>query len=313
MKLRAIGTLAAVGIALSSLLADTASAAPYTPLARFGDDDKKPKKQPEKEKPTDKKAAAAAPGKKKAEEQATAAGEMKKRIGLAPKGMRFGLSLESVAKLYDKLFEAEFVPLYKKAEPGTQMQTLDSELAEKKALLRRNKVEFGRLPTGVDNGPLKGEYSYKNGEMMSRVTLKNGTERYLFFFNDKLWKLYDEHKLRKGGPLGESFKDAVKILTKRFGIAPVISEPDYAKGKNFEEAWWKDSGTIIRAVNREPVLAMVYVDRAVQESIGTYRKNKAEDPHQMDKDVAAVTRKPEPPPDDKTKKDAAAKDKKKKK
>jgi hypothetical protein len=301
MKLRVFGTLVAAGLAVSAFVTEPADAAPQSLLARFGEpSDKKPaKKEAKASKEKDKE-------KEKKKDEPGGPGEMKKRIGLAPKGMRWGLSLENIAKLYDKQFEDEFTPLYKKAQPGQEMQMLDAELAEKKGLLRRSKVEFGRLPTGVDQGPLKGEYSYNNGETMARVTLKNGTERYVFFFADKLWKIYDEHKQRAGGPLGTTHKEAVQILTKRFGLPPVMVEPDYKVGRNFQEAQWKDATTIIRAINREPVLAMVYVDRNVQNNIATYRKHKAEDSSALDKDVVAVTKK-EPPPDEKK---SADKDKK---
>jgi hypothetical protein len=298
MKLRVFGTLVAAGLAASAFLTEPADAAPQGLFARFGEPaEKKPAKKDAK--------ASKEKEKEKEKEKPGGPGEMKKRIGLAPKGMRWGLSLEAIAKLYDKQFEDEFTPLYKKAQPGQEMQMLDAELAEKKGLLRRGKIEFGRLPTGVDQGPLKGEYSYNNGESMSRVTLKNGTERYVFFFADKLWKIYDEHKQRAGGPLGTTHKEAVEILTKRFGTPPLKLEPDYKAGRNFEEAQWKDATTVIRAINREPVLAMVYVDRNVQQNLSTYRKHKGEDPSALDKDVVAVTRK-EPPPDEKK----AEKDKK---
>ncbi len=303
MKLRVFGTLVAAGIVTSALLIEPADAAPQGFFARFGEPsekkpakkDAKPSKEKEKDKDKDKKDEAGGPG------------EIKKRIALAPKGMRWQLSLEGVAKLYDKQFDEEFTPLYKKAQPGQEMQMLDAELAEKKALLRRNKLEFGKLPTGVDQGPLKGEYSYNNGESMSKVTLKSGTQRFVFFFSDKLWKIYDEHKLRAGGPLGANFKEAVEILTKRFGLPPVKVEPDYKVGRNFEEAQWKDGQTVIRALNREPVLGMVYVDRNVQNNLSTYRKNKVEDPTALDKDVVAVTKKEAPPEEKK----GADKDKKK--
>jgi hypothetical protein len=303
MKLRVFGTLVAAGLFASAFVTEPADAAPHNFFARFGEPgDKKPAKKDakaskDKEKDKDKK-----------KDEPGGPGEMKKRIGLAPKGMRWGLSLENIAKLYDKQFDDEFTPLYKKAQPGQEMQMLDAELAEKKGILRRSRIEFGRLPTGVDQGPLKGEYSYNNGESMSRVTLKNGTERYVFFFSDKLWKIYDEHKQRAGGSLGANYKEALQILTKRFGIPPVMSEPDYKAGRNFQEAQWKDAQTIIRAINREPVLAMVYVDRNVQNNIATYRKNKVEDVTALDKEVVAATKKEAPPdekkPGDKDKKGA---------
>ena len=323
MKVKVFITLAGVGIAAASLLSEPAVASPGLVLGRFGDDEgKKPKKpaaekpdKPEKEKEKGKASAKDAKDKDKekaAKDEKPVAGEIKKKIALAPKGIRWGMSLENLAQLYDKIFDEEYTALYKKAEPGTQMQALDAELADKKALLRRNKIEFGRLPTGVDQGPLKGEYSYNNGESMSRLKLKSGTERVVFMFDGKLWKIYDEHKLRAGGTLGATFKDAVAILTKKFGTAPVVVQPDYAKGRNFEEAHWKDGTSYIRAVNREPVLGMVYADRNIQESLSTYRKNKAENPSAMDRDVSDVIRKPDEPVKKADEKDAKKKDDKKK-
>lgn len=306
MKLKVFVTLAAVSLASVSLLSEQAGATPNLPFGRFGDEEKKPEKKKEAPKETPKESTkpskdAAKPGdkaaaakEKKKEPEKIEAGTITKKIALAPKGIQWGMTLEAVAKLYDRIFDEEFLPLYKKAEPGTAQQALDTELSEKKALMRRNKVEFGKLPTGVDNGPLKGEYSYNNGESMSSVTLKSGTKRYVFFFNDKLWKIYDEHKLRQGGPLGENFKEAVGILTKKFGGTPVVLQADFAKGRSFEEAVWKDSSTIIRAVNREPVLGMVYVDRSVQENLPSLRRNKPVDPHAMDREVSDVTAKPPP-------------------
>lgn len=271
MKLSVYAALTAAGVLAGSILFEPALAAAKPPAEAKAKD--KPKK------------ASGAPG------------ELTKRIGLSPAGLKWGLSLNAIAKLYDKEFDDEFVPLYKKVEPGPRMQALDAELAERKALIRRNKIEFGKLPTGVDQGALKGEYSYNNGESMTHLTLRNGTRRYFFFFNDKLWKIYDEHPLRKSGPLGENYAEAIKILTKRFGAPPKVVEQDYEKGQNYEEAHWRDSSNVIRAINREPTLALVYANPSIQDSLATLRKNKPEDPHAIDRDVASVTKKGEPEAD----------------
>jgi hypothetical protein len=281
MKLRVYLTLAATGLMTCALLTERADAGPHPVLARFEKDDKK--KPPARGKAKGKKDAAAGPG-----------AISSKRIALTPAGMKWGMSLNAIARIYDKEFDAEFVPLYKKVQPGPRMQALDAELAEKKAMIRRNKVEFGKLPTGLDQGPLKIEYSYGNGESLTRTSLRSGTQRYFFFFNDKLWKVYDEHPLRTGGPYGETYAEAVKVLTKKFGVAPKVVGQDFEKGQNFEESHWHDGGTLIRAVNREPVLALVYVDRSVHGNLASLRKNKPQDPHSLDRDVAAVTKKPEP-------------------
>jgi hypothetical protein len=238
---------------------------------------------------------------------------MKKRIGLSPKGVAWGISVAKLAKIYDRVFDREFVPLYKKVSTGPRMAALDAELENKKAILRRNKLQFGTLPTGIDQSPLKGEYSYGNNESMTRVTLRSGTTRNFFFFNDKLWLIYDEHKLRQGGPYGASFEEAVQILTKKLGgVEPQMLEPDYAKGRSFAEARWQDGKVVVRAINREyqKVIGMAYADPSVFFHLSKFRKNKLADPSAMDKDVAAVTQKPsEVAPKD----DGKSKKKKKKK
>ncbi|MGC4065993.1 MAG: hypothetical protein QM784_15355 [Polyangiaceae bacterium] len=161
---------------------------------------------------------------------------LKRDFLLAPNGLRWGISFPLVAKVYDDALDAEYVPIYKKTEPGRQMELLDAELAEKKSLIRRSKVDFGASPTGVDSGPLSGEYGYNNGESMAKITLNGGTVRHFFFFTDRLWKVYDEYKLGKTSKLGASWEDAIKALTDLFGDAPQVVAPDFAAGRNFDEA-----------------------------------------------------------------------------
>jgi hypothetical protein len=158
--------------------------------------------------------------------------------------------------------------------------------------LRRSRIEFGSTPTGVDQSALKGEYSYNNNESMAVITLSSGTKRHFFFFNDRLWKIYDEHKLKKGGNLGDNFQEAVKALSKRFGVAPKMITADYDKGRPFDEAEWRDPDKTIRAIDRGQTLGVVYAERRIHENLGQYRKNKSDlGSDGVDKDVANVTRK----------------------
>lgn len=238
------------------------------------------------------------------------AGVIAKSFQIPPKGMRWGLSLEGIAKIYDDSIKAEMLPLFKKAEPGLELNALEDELKLRQGELRRSRLEFGSTPTGLDSTALKGEYSYNNGESMATVTQRSGTKRYFFFFSDRLWKVYDEHKLKAGGTLGADFKEAVQVLTKRFGVAPKLIPSDYEKGRPFDEAEWRDPEKVIRAIDRGNVLAVAYSDRKVQENLGDYRKNKGEpgalgkSEEGLDKDVqAAMRRAPEPPPNKDEKKD----------
>ena len=289
MKLRVFTTLSAIGFCVVIMGADRASALPNTPGIALETKGKT---------------------KEKAEPAQAGPAKMKGKLGLSPKGLTWGMSMEALAKVYDKVFDEEFVKLYKKAQPGPQMEALDAELADKKALLRRHKIEFGVLPTGVDQSALKGEYSYANKESMTKITLRTGVTRNFFFFDDKLWKVYDEHKLRKGGAYGENWEEAIEILTKKYGIAPYKVDPDYARGRNFEEAQWQDGNTVIRAINRSPVLGLAYQEAAIYFNLAKYRTKKPADPSAVDKDVAAATA---PPPPPEQKKDDKANKKKPKK
>ena len=276
-------------IAVSSLFASTFVAVPEA-QADKGDRFGKPLKGDSK-------------GKGKGKKGASKGGEAK-RFALSPQGLKFGLGLERIARLYDKAFDAEYLELYKKASPGPETEALDAQLRQKKGELRRSKVAFGNTPTGVDQTALKGEYSYANGESMGRLTLRNGTERYFFFFGDKLWKVYDEHKLKKGTKLGESFDEAVKALQGTFKSAPKRVPAAPSEGRNFDEAHWTTPDMLIRALDRGNVVALVYVDKDVQEKLPSLRKNRLKDQHKMDPDVAAALKKKggdEPKPEDKDK------------
>jgi hypothetical protein len=234
-------------------------------------------------------------------------------------GLKFGMSLEQIAKLNDKDLEGEFKKKFLAASP-TQSLQVEDELRDKKAVFRRSRIDFLDTPTGIDQSALKGEYSYGNKESLARMparTRDDGKElpaRHFFFFNDKLWKIYEEYKLGPKSNLGTDFDSAVKKLAKVFGAEPQKVAADYAKGQNFDEAVWKDNDKIIRAVDRGDTLGIIFIERATQENLSKFRTKQVIDQHELDKDVKAATANPPvqagPPPSEKDKKDAAAKKKK---
>lgn len=234
---------------------------------------------------------------------------LKRDISLAPDGLRWGLGLPFVSKLYEDWLDAAYVPLYKKADPGPETAELDADLADKKALIRRHQIEFGTTPTGVDQSPLKGEYSYNNGESMTKISLAGGTTRYFFFFSDRLWKVYDEYKLGAGSKLGGNWEGAIETLTQMFGGPPTMMPADPAVGRQFDEAVWITSSTHIRAINRDyqKIVAVAWADKSVQDNLASKRPNKMPDPTKMDRSVRDVTTpdpslSPKRPPPDETKK-----------
>ena len=231
-------------------------------------------------------------------------------------GLKFGMSLEQIAKLNDKDLDAEFKKKFLTASPTESLQ-VEEELRDKKAVFRRSRIEFLDTPTGIDYSALKGEYSYGNKESMARMparTRDDGKElpaRHFFFFNDKLWKIYEEYKLGPKSNLGADFETAVKKLSKMFGGEPQKVAADFAKGQAFEEAQWRDGEKIIRAVDRGDTLGMVFVDKSIQEQLPRLRTKQMIDQHELDKDVKAATANPPTQPGPPPKEADKAKDAKK--
>jgi len=216
--------------------------------------------------------------------------EVDKKVKLSPDGLRFGMTLEEISKLYEKVFDEEFVPLYKAVEPGPRMAELDAELADKKSLIARNKLEFGTLPSGLDDTPLAGEFSYNNGESVTQIKLRSGVQRYFFFFGNHLWKVYDVHKLGKKSKLGADYGAAVEGLTKQFGKPPRALKADPEAGRRLDQVDWQDKETLVRVLDRgNGALALSYIDRKTEENLGKFRTNKTAH-EEVDRAVSEVTR-----------------------
>jgi len=214
---------------------------------------------------------------------------LKTDIRISPNRLHWGLSLQQVAKIYDDEFDAQYRPVYQRTDPGIEMTSLDAEVNEKKALIRRSRIDFGATPTGVDQGPLKGEYSYSNGESVAHAQLAGGTQRFFFFFNDKLWKVYDEYKL--GSKLGTNWTAAVAALTELLGGPPTMAPADPQHGHAFDEAIWNTTAMQIRAINREyqKIVAVAYADRSIQDDLASHRPNRLGNANAMDSQVRDAT------------------------
>jgi hypothetical protein len=216
--------------------------------------------------------------------------EKQKKLLPGPPGLRFGLTSESIAGLYDHVFTESFTPRYRAVSPGVRMQELDQELANKKAELRR-RTDFASEPIGgAERSPISQEFTYGHKESMTKTVLsrmipgedpKQRREvRYLrrfFFFSAKLWKVYDEYKLGKLG-LYESFDDGVEKLTKEYKGKPQLAKADPSAQRSYDEAVWVLGDVVVKLLNREGDghLALVQIDKSVLDKLGSYRKNQHE-------------------------------------
>jgi hypothetical protein len=225
-------------------------------------------------------------------------------INLAYPGIVFGMSPTRVADSIDRMLDADYKPKYKDVSPGVQMRALDAALAEEKAAYRRSRIDFGRLPTGLDSSPLKGEFSYNNRETMMTLT-RNGEDVHFFFIQDRLWKIIGEHKLTERSPYGKNFTDSVTKFAGIYGTVGRILQPDY-KDRFAVEVDWRDSNDHLRIIQRgDTAIGLALEDAATWQSLASLRPNKPVNDNGIDPAVAAAMRKdgppPGPPPPDKKK------------
>jgi hypothetical protein len=220
----------------------------------------------------------------------------KQAVALSPKGVAWGMTVKQLSEAYDRAIDEEFRAEYKKASPGVQMKRLDAMVAEQKSQFRRSRVDFGALPTTVDATPLKGEYTYNNKETLLTVE-RNGTTRHLFFIQDLLWKIIDEHNLGDASPYGKDFQAAVVKLASVFGVPGRVLPPDPAKGQYSTVVDWKDGRSHFRAIERSDTsFALVYEDLDTLARLASLRPNQAAEASLIDPDVADVVRRDDAPP-----------------
>jgi hypothetical protein len=215
----------------------------------------------------------------------------KEAIRLLPEGFRLGMSMAEVFDFYDKVLDQDHSPLYKRVQPGPQMIALDAELADRKAAFRRGVVEFGDLPTGIDQTALKGEYSYKDSEAMASLN-RGGMTRYFFFVSKRLWKVYDEVPLKAGGDLGGTYQEAIVALQKRYGVGGRVLAADPGQGRRTTEVDWADATSHVRALDRsqQGLVGLVTEERITAIKMASLRASQGKDEGAVDPLIQMVTR-----------------------
>ncbi len=241
---------------------------------------------------------AASPPKPAAAPAAAAAPSVKK-IDLPIAGLSWGISPKQVGAAIDKLIEDDYRPLYKDTSPGVKMKALDAQMAEDKDQFRRSKIEFGKLPTGVDASPLRGEYSYNNKEFMMVLTRKGQVTNF-FFIQDKLWKVIQEVKFSDASSHGKTLPEVAIKLTGKFAVPGRMLAADANRASM--EVDWKDSATHLRLIERSDAAhALAFEDIGTVANLDSLRANKPAQEDGIDPSVAAIMRgaDPAPPPPEK--------------
>ncbi len=210
-----------------------------------------------------------------------------------PAGLTWGMSTKELAAAHDKYFEKAFLPRFKAAQPGLERTALEAELAGKQAEAR-NIIKFGAVPTGIDNTPLRGEYTYNNEEALVTVGLEGGVRRHFFFIQDKLWEIYDERPIGEGSKLGATFADVVSSFGRqKLKAEPFVTPANLDIGRLYTTAEWTDGRTVLRLVNREQEkkVAIVYLHQETLQRLPELRTHKAQEAVEVDPEISMLTRK----------------------
>lgn len=222
-------------------------------------------------------------------------GEAPQVATLAPfmEGLKWGMSHAEVTKHFTQtggVLWKDYDEKLAKARLGPEQTALEAERERVKAAFSRSFIEFKDTPTGYDTTGLKGEYTYNNKEALMWIE-RQGKKRYLFFINDRLWKLYDEIPLAEGGPMGQSFLEAANKLNAQLHAQGRVQQADAAKGISATTVDWKDGTSHLRALDRsrDRVVGVVIEDSGTLSNLAALRPNKAADPNEIDPSIKAVT------------------------
>ena len=245
-------------------------------------------------------------------------------FALEPDGVSFGMNAEGVARLYDAWWDKQFVPKYRKANPGPKTRELDYELAEKKKVLRRVTTFDGR--SSFDNSDFNEEFAHGNGESMSSAKLfrrlstpaaaspaapppvmtavappASGSAagaasakavsytRRLFFFQDRLWKIYDEYLLEPQGPLGADFKEATARVEASLGAGTKRTRGPESKWENVVFENGPNRVRVVKLPSNH--VAVVRSDNALAREVLDKRSHQVQArDEKLDADIQAVIR-----------------------
>jgi hypothetical protein len=216
----------------------------------------------------------------------------KKPIPLVPEGLRWGMVRADLEKLVDKFIDDDYRPKYKAAgKSGPKIKALDVEVANKKAAFRRNFIDLVPGPTGLDAGPLAGEYTKGNNEAVMPHHRGPGVKIWFFFIGGRLWKTIEEISLIDGGLYGKDMSEALQKILDSIGNTPGRrTEADPDKGSFYDVYDWQDDKTHMRLWDRNGVFVLVREDKVVLANLPNLRKNSNKSSDAVDPSVARIIR-----------------------
>jgi uncharacterized protein YoaH (UPF0181 family) len=155
-----------------------------------------------------------APPRKPVEATAQTARAISELAGRFKWGMSSGEAMKIVADDLTARYEER---LKKEADPFKQ-DVVRKEMNEAQKKLRESYVKFDGQKTGWDVSLLDHEFAHKNDESMFVIWEKD-QRRFLFFFQNRLWKQFIAFDAAHPAFAGKTFDDFADLIQKRYGPA----------------------------------------------------------------------------------------------
>jgi hypothetical protein len=131
---------------------------------------------------------------------------------------KWGMTPADVTKLITDQINAKYQDLIAKESDVYQQDNLRKSMNEEIDKVKTSYIKFEGQKSGWDVSIVDKEFAHRNGESMM-VFWEKDQRRFLFFWNDKLYKQFIAFNAEHPAFQGKTFDDFAKLIEKRFGPA----------------------------------------------------------------------------------------------
>ncbi len=166
-------------------------------------------------------------------------------IGKLARGFKWDISHEDAMKIVAADIAARYDDKIKKETIAAKQDLLLKKKNEELEKLKDGYIKFDGQKTGWDVSIVDKEFVHKNDESML-VVVEENQRRFLFFWNDRLWKQFivfsGDHPLFAG----KTFDDFADIIQKKYGPASVVFKSKRTSDEQtLDHLEWPPSGDFL--------------------------------------------------------------------
>lgn len=131
---------------------------------------------------------------------------------------KWGATHAEILKVISEDLDLKYAELIKKELDVYKQDLLRKQKAEDLDKVKQSIIKFDGAKSGWDTSIIDKEYGHKNQESML-VMWEKDQRRFLFFWNDKLYKQFIAFNAEHPAFAGKTFDDFAKLIQNRYGQA----------------------------------------------------------------------------------------------